>query len=371
MMSLLETALALLGVVLVLALAAESLQEIVKSSLALKGHTTLQALEHLVTEAARANSQTTTDAEEIVKAIRRRLRALGHRGVRSNGVRIDSISSEQLGDLIRSVAPDEVRGLRALEPGEARRRLQAIAVRAVGWFPLAMAPLDDRYRRRMRGLAIASSAVVVLAVNADAFAILRRARQDPIFRERVLALATRLDSLEQRSIAGASAAAALPSSGDSASRGSARGDSAPRGDSAARRGSAARGASARDDSTRVASAGVLALQSLAQGDFVGGPDGWQPKSYSWWIGILLTIALVSLGAPFWHDALEALFGLKTRLRAQTRDIEQRTRVPSPAVLGADYVPGVRAPDVPEMGSSSPIGSRRRVADSSPTGSGGP
>ena len=362
MMSMLEVALTLLGVVLVLALAAESLQEVVKSSFALKGHTTLQALERLVAEAAQANSQTTTDAEEIVKALRRRLRALGHRGVRSNGVRIDAISSDQLGDLIRSVVPDDVPGLRALEPAEARRRLQSIADRAVGWFPLAMAPIDDRYRRRMRGLAIASSAVVVLAVNADAFAILRRARQDPAFRERVIALAARLDSVEQRASASATAdtaaAARTAPSADSAT---------PRDAAAATRRpparSAATGAVALRDS-----ANALALQALGQGEFVGGPDGWQPRSYSWWIGILLSIALVSLGAPFWHDALESLFGLKTRLRAETRSIERRTNAPSPSVIGGDYVPGVRAADVPELGSSAPVVPRKRAGDAPPAAS---
>jgi len=32
------------------------------------------------------------------------------------------------------------------------------------------------------------------------------------------------------------------------------------------------------------------------------------------VGIMITVALVSMGAPFWHDTLETLFGLKNKLR---------------------------------------------------------
>ena len=104
MTSLLEVALTLVGVMLVLALAAQSIQEVIKASFALKGRTSLQALDRLVAEAARSQGQTKTDAEEIVRAVRTRLRALGQGGVRSTAVRLDAIRAAQLGDLIALVS---------------------------------------------------------------------------------------------------------------------------------------------------------------------------------------------------------------------------------------------------------------------------
>jgi hypothetical protein len=42
------------------------------------------------------------------------------------------------------------------------------------------------------------------------------------------------------------------------------------------------------------------------------------RDFRWWIGIVASVLLVSLGAPFWHDLLETLFGLKNRMQAQAQ-----------------------------------------------------
>lgn len=49
-------------------------------------------------------------------------------------------------------------------------------------------------------------------------------------------------------------------------------------------------------------------------------NGW---SFAGW---LLMAALLSLGAPFWHDTLESLFGLKNFLRqkSNTKKVEQES-----------------------------------------------
>ena len=316
MTSLLEVAVTLVGVMLVLALAAQSVQEVVKASFALKGRTCLQALDRLVTEAARSQNQTKTDAEEIVRAVRRRLSALGQGGVRQSAVRLDAISAAQLGELIQLVSPDDVTSLRALDREKACERLGKIAERAVKWFPLAMSPVDDRYRRRMRGLAVLSSAIVVLGANANAFDLVQRARRDPEFRARVATITTRLDTLQRRA------------------------DSMSKAPVDSGRPSVAPAVRAIRDS-----AGTLALQALRDDALISGPRGWQLASYTWWAGIILSIALVSLGAPFWHDTLEAMFGLKSRIRAQAKLYQQS--LPSDGAAGPpidlDSPPPVRAP----------------------------
>jgi hypothetical protein len=220
--------------------------------------------------------------------------------------------------------------------------LRAIADRAVNWFPLAMSPVDDRYRRRMRGLAVVSSAIVVLGVNADAFRLMERARSDPQFRAQVAALTARPDTVQRR----AGAAMTSPSGGAvrTAADTSARGDT-----SAATPQNASVTANATRDTT-----GAAALQALANASFIGGPKDWQPKSYGWWVGILLSIALVSLGAPFWHDALEAMFGLKSRLRAQAKLVEQNVQARAPVLP-----PAVIAPETPAL--SGPVATTRTAA----------
>jgi hypothetical protein len=285
MTSLLEMLITFVGVMLILALIAQSVQELIKATFAVKGFTARHALEKLITEAARAQGLMQADGQEIAQAVTQRLIQLGQDGVRRGALRLDTLSAPLLGQLITSIEPEAVGSLRGIGGDQAERRLGGVAAQAVAWFPLAMDPVDERYRRRMRGFALLSSALVVLALNADALAILRRARDDPQFRQRVQATAASLDSLSQRARAEATrdTVAGTPQH-------------------------------VVQDSARSALTRVV---SPANTDLVlGTPKDWQYADYRWWIGILASILLVSLGAPFWHDAFEALFGLKNRIRAE-------------------------------------------------------
>jgi hypothetical protein len=300
--SLLETMIALVVVMLVLALAAQSIQELIKAGFAVKGATALSALRGLVREAARARGHHAA-AEELYTAVLNRLEGLGQRGVRSRKVRLDELTARELGEVIRRVDPTAISGLRGLSSTQAGERLDAIAEQAQNWFGLAMNPVDERYRRRMRGLALGSSAAVVLLLNVNAFAVLQRARQDPAYRAGAVALGSRLDSLETR-IRDAQAGAADTSAG-----------------AVQQRAAAAADLRALQDTMRHE---VAAAVSKEAGLVVSDPDGWQWTSYRWWLGILMSTLLVSLGAPFWHDTLEALFGLKNRIRAEAKQIREET-----------------------------------------------
>ena len=287
MTSLLEVLLTFVGSMLILALIAQSVQELIKVTFAVKGFTARRAAESLISEAARAQGLMEADGREIVEAVVQRLVQLGQGGVRPGALRLDTLTAPLLDQLVRSVDQEAVGSLRGIGETEARERLGKVATQAVAWFPLAMGPVDERYRRRMRGLALLSSAIVVLALNADAFAILRKAREDPEFRHKVQATALHLDSLAQR---------ARAEMGPDTAAG-------PRPHPAA-------------DTLSAALPRVLAQ---ADSEFAfGAPGGREFGTYRWWIGILGSILLVSLGAPFWHDALEALFGLKNRIRAEAK-----------------------------------------------------
>jgi hypothetical protein len=68
-----------------------------------------------------------------------------------------------------------------------------------------------------------------------------------------------------------------------------------------------------------------ATRVAADTSFLAGITGERhPERLDWWLGILLSTFLVSLGAPFWHDTLETLFGIKNRVRAEAKKVEETT-----------------------------------------------
>ena len=301
MLSLLETLLTFVGVMLVLALAAQSLQELVKSMLALKGQAALRGLKGLVHEAVRSTGLNQS-GDDLLKSVMRRLQGLGQNGVRPTAVRLDTLTASQLSDLILHVDPREVPDLRTANPDTGRAVLELVAERASAWFPLAMEPVADRYRRRMRGVSLASAAAVVLALNADALKIFRQAQSNDAFRQRVSAATEGLTGLQEQ----------VQDLGDRCLKPSPVGASST-------------------DSACVALSSALdslhsrALRAAADTAFIAGITGpRRPRDPNWWVGILLSTLLVSLGAPFWHDALETMFGVKNRVRAEAKKVEATT-----------------------------------------------
>ena len=284
MSNLLQTLLSFIGVMLVLALAAQSIQEILKTMVVLKGNAQLKAMEGLVREATRFHGQYNIDAEAIIVEVKRRLAALGQKGWRK--LRLDELGAKNLRDLVES-AP--VAGISAvpIAESEARKALQLIGERVEKWYPLALCPVENKYRRQMRVVALLASALVVIPLNAGAIRVFNLARSDPEFRRRV-----------------DSAAVYLMRVSDSANRASGTADSA---------------AMAAHEIVKADSLGIYKPITRAE---LGSP--------SWYIGILLSILLVSLGAPFWHDLLEGLFGLKNRVRAEAERVRGEVRARSGA-----------------------------------------
>jgi hypothetical protein len=229
--SLLETLITFVGTVLVFALAAQSIQELLKSIFAFKGRTMQSAIEGLVREATRSKGLPAETGDAILAQITARLRVLGQGGIRRLRIRLDALPAPFLQDLIGKVDPATVPEL-PHDPAEASAMLKAIGRQAKEWYPLAVAPVDERYRRRMRVLAFFTSAVVVVPFNLDA--------------TRLFTLAETHDTL----------------------------------------------------------LGCFTLDKLAQ-----------PR---WWLGIFFSTVLVSMGAPFWDDLLESLFGLKKRVAASAK-----------------------------------------------------
>jgi|SRR6267378_444564 len=297
MASLLEVVIAFVAVMLVLALAAQSLQEVIKIMVAVKSQTAVRALRGLVLEAAKASKLLESDGDAIFKTVVERLQGLGQNGVRKTALRLDTLSAEKLASLIETSTPVAGSSLEPTVGAKSDDRLKDVAKKVIDWFPLAWDPVDDRYRRRMRGYAILSAAIVVIGFNADAFAVLKRAREDPAYRTAVTGAAAQLDTLSQRQ---RRLADTTQTGGDTT----------------------AVGRRARADSLKAVSdtinARLEAIRAGEAGFVLGAPGGQRWDDIKWWIGIILSTLLVSLGAPFWHDALESLFGLKNRIEAQAK-----------------------------------------------------
>lgn len=292
MASLFVALITFVGMMLVLALAAQSLQELLKTALVIKGKTMWQAIEGLVREAIKAKGGVIVEADAVVKALLDRLRGLGQAGFRKSSIRLDALTAAQLRDLITTLQLPATPVQADIRP-DTSAALAAVGERAEAWYPLAMTPVDDRYRRRMRVLAVLASAIVVIPLNAGADRIFRLARTDASFRASVDAVASRLDSAKTK---------ASPANPQTVNAGAAAQPSAD-----------IRVASANMHAAVVTADSLLPFQV---------PTGKEMATPAWWVGNLASIMLVSLGAPFWHDLLETLFGWKNQVTAQAAQAQR-------------------------------------------------
>jgi hypothetical protein len=316
MSGLLQTLLAFVGIILVLALAAQSIQEIIKTMFTLKGNAQLKALEGLVREAVRYKGQYSIDAEAILAEIQRRLGALGQHGWQKGKIRLDEIGPDSLKDLIESVPVSALPGLPVGE-AEAKAALEKIAAQAHKWFPLAVRPVDQRYRRRMRVLALASSALIVIPMNAGADRMFGLARHDPAFRAMVDSMVTTLEEIPDTATVPDTARAPATEPADTA----------PADSAAAARDTAS---AMPDTATAIAprnarAAAALEMLRADRAAYFKPPTRADFGRGSWWAGIILSVLLVSMGAPFWHDVLESIFGFKNRIRAEAQLVKEDVR----------------------------------------------
>ncbi len=314
MLSLLEILITLIGVVLILALVSQNLIELLKSGFALKGITRSRALQGLIVQATDATDAGTEQAgRKIFEQVVKRLRGLGQEGVRKEAVRIDSLDAKGLASIIEAVDLRDVPGI------DSKEAIEEVAAKAEEWFSVAMNAVDGRHLRRMRGWTLLTSAVVVIGLNVDAIRLLELARTDPQFRadvaEAVERVSLAVDTLDERV---ATALAATPTdtaapdttAADTAATGV--GDTVAAGAALLARQSSV--AEAQDSLNNV----LLELASAEDGILaqIAGPRNW--GELDWWIGIIVMTLLVSLGAPFWHDLLGSLMGMRKQIQNNAR-----------------------------------------------------
>jgi hypothetical protein len=170
--------------------------------------------------------------------------------------------------------------------GRLRERIQDIE----SWYDTVMLGFQERYARHMRTWAFLISIAVVVVMNADVFQVYRRLATSDLSQQRVL---TQYNLIQKQYEA---RTAATPGDAQSVQQVKAELDKA--------------------FNEAAASYPALGLEPYDWSM----PTGWQV------FGWLVMAALLSLGAPFWHDTLESLFGLKNLLRERTdtKKVEQKS-----------------------------------------------
>jgi len=221
---------------------------------------------------------------------------------------------------------DGAAGLKRLGD-EIEKAVAPITARLAGvelWYDTVMQGFEERYTRHMKTAAVIIAALTVIALNANFFVVYRRIAGDPTLQKNLANLGeTKLEERKkqqqplqaQPTPATTPAAAATPSP--------------------------EQGTSMQD----VKQAGQAAGQQLQVYERLGfSPLKWDDVERFWWnedkkssgawvaeglntlVGWLITVLLLSAGAPFWEDVVESLFGLKSLVRQKTgtKNVEEDT-----------------------------------------------
>jgi hypothetical protein len=171
--------------------------------------------------------------------------------------------------------------------GRLRERIDAIEA----WYDPIMQGFEERYARHMRTWAFVISAILVVMVDANLPRIYKRMATDEVSKQRVLAEASTIQQRYMGQIAAAREQNNQPLLHDLTNRLNDELDEA------------------------TASYPALGLEMLDVEAFWNRTTPLEKTKVI--LGWILMAFLLSLGAPFWHDILQSLFGLKEFLRGKT------------------------------------------------------
>jgi len=291
-MKTLDTVIAMIIVLLVLSLIVQSVQSLIKKWFKLKSQSILDSL-HDLFEYAQEKEKTAKDAvksaDELVTSVTEELKKLGRVSLIRKNCMVDSIAKEDL--------------LKILE------RIDSTALRdkVDKWYDTVMQGFEERYTRHMKTVAICISIGVVIIFNANFFDIYQNISRNDLLRNAIIAQSDdvnrRLKDLGQRNDEQAQ-------------------DERKQLEEAQKQ--------LQSDIDRAAGLGFKPLTSeQVKAFFSGNIDYWNaPKALLGWA---IMVMLLSVGAPFWQDALESLFGIKNLLRkkSDTKNVEDKGGQPKP------------------------------------------
>ena len=186
------------------------------------------------------------------------------------------------------------------------------------WFDTVMQSFDERYARGMKTWAIVISFVIVVLLNANFFNIYQKISTNEVVRNSLVQGQSRLKELQQAA--------------DSA-------DAEPTGTAPDLKATLKEQKNTvRGEIDGYASFGFRPLSLEQVSNWATGKSSW---SVDWGlrlvhmakilVGWKLMTLLLSVGAPFWEDTLESLFGLKNILRmsSETKNVETKSGTGQP------------------------------------------
>lgn len=176
-----------------------------------------------------------------------------------------------------------------------------------GWFDQTIDRVADRFTNSARLVTFFGSLAVALVLQLDTAALVNRLSTDPVLRQALVEQAVKINDQ-----AAPAATSATPTTNVGTS------------------------SLSTEDRQKIQN-----LQVLSNSNVIDIPTGLQDWASRWsWdngalklLGILLTAMLLSLGAPFWYNALKNLIRLRS-LIAQKDDDQRLTRQTNTAALGA-------------------------------------
>jgi hypothetical protein len=287
----LDTAIAMIIVLLVLSLVVQSIQSVIKKWFKMKSRSVLDSLTDLLNYVDRAGE--TRSAEKLVEEIQGELKKLGRVSLIMKNPVVDSITKDDLMKLLDRINASSLKG--------------SVEV----WYDTVMQSFEERYLRHMKSVAIVISVVVVIFLNANFFQIYTNISTNDVLRNAIIAKQSEIQDRLRLQPANQPAGTQTPDEVEQQLKGELK-----------------QLQETLDESTTF---GLQPFKWSQVKDFFAGTGPWTGhtnerltylvKALSGWA---IMIMLLSVGAPFWQDALESLFGVKTLLqkKAATRPGEE-------------------------------------------------
>lgn len=295
----LDTVIAVVVVLLVLSLIVQSIQSFIKKLFKIKSGTILTSLKDLFTYMD--VSSTGKSPEQLVQDVTVQLKEIGRVSAFGN-LMIDSIAQGDLEKILKKLGHEDLLG------------------KVDTWFATVMQSFEERYTRHMKTVAVILSFAVVIFLNANFFEVYRKISGNGPVRAAIVKKGEELDKrLKERP--------ANP----------------PAGDQTDLQLKAEVEQLKKETAAYVANYQEFGFEPFTRQqlkDYFSAEGPWHrdanpPNRFLYalksLIGWTIMALLLSVGAPFWQDALESLFGIKNllRKRSDTKNVEDKGGQPKP------------------------------------------
>jgi hypothetical protein len=295
----LDTVIAMVIVLLVLSLVVQSIQSLIKKLFKLKSRTILNSLDDLF-KYVDTQKIIEKSSAQLVAEVKDEFKKLGRVSFLLKKPMIDSLAEDDLIKILDRIGS----GALKQEVGD--------------WFETVMQGFEERYTRHMKTVAIVVSIVVVVFLNASFFEVYHNISTSDVMRN---ALIQKREEVQKQ----------LKDQSTGAQN---------------QQGSQSNGEQLKSELNQLQKyldqyqgLGFTPLRPAQISDFFGAHGSWEGvpagQRFAHVIKLLggwaIMVMLLSVGAPFWQDALESLFGIKNllRKRSDTKNVEDKGGQPKP------------------------------------------